>query len=135
MKYTQEQKDIIALALPPNSKSEKIIRVTAAAGTGKTTTLEAFANRLCTELNHGTNVIYITFSKAAVQDAKSRLNKLVQCKTIHAAALHVLGLLDLDIKPVDDNKYDEYIGAHYENEIERFLILSKRKSTNRFENK
>jgi flagellar biosynthesis GTPase FlhF len=50
-----------------------MVRVTAAAGTGKTTMLLHLAIR-CLDLGH-TDVAYVTFSRAAASDAKNELWK------------------------------------------------------------
>jgi len=112
--YSSEQKAIIDLASPPNAKETyPIVRVTAAAGTGKTTTLMGYSDRLI-ELQHN-RITYVTFSKSAVVDASKRLNPIISCKTIHGIAL---GLLDLEeVKPEDDSKLDDYILDMYEEKI------------------
>ena len=60
----------------------KIIRVTAAAGSGKTTTVIGFSKRL---IQMGrTNITYLTYSKALAKDAERRMDKHVTCQTIHS---------------------------------------------------
>ncbi|CAM9988347.1 unnamed protein product, partial [Heterosigma akashiwo] len=89
---TREQNYIVSLARRPNQCSSenqcpRIVRVTAGAGTGKTTTLEALARRL-NELGHK-KVLYVTFNKTAACDAQRRLTHAAKCRTIHSAAFSV----------------------------------------------
>ena len=123
LKYSSEQQAIIDLASPPDKvpSQKPIIRVTAAAGTGKTTTLIGFSNRLI-DLKH-TRITYLTFSKAGVVDAKKRLHPLVDCNTIHATALKNLNLEN--IVPVDDSKLDDYILDMYDPKISDLLSTVK----------
>ena len=65
---SEEQYQIVAMARPPSTHTESkkqrhLVRITAAAGTGKTTTLIRLALR-CIELGHD-HLTYVTFSKAS----------------------------------------------------------------------
>ena len=100
---TRQQRAIVNLAKEPRLIPERttlngeivngeIIRVTAAAGTGKTFTMEAVAERLL-ELGHK-KVMYVTFTRAQKKDAEARFRKAlgerypggVEVKTLHALA-------------------------------------------------
>ena len=98
---SEEQYEIVALARPPAtgaaaSNKRHLVRITAAAGTGKTTTLIRLALR-CIELGHE-HLTYVTFSKSSADDAKSRIEAALsassqgrpqQCRPIiHASTLH-----------------------------------------------
>eukprot|EP00804_Cyclotella_cryptica_P010000 CCRYP_015421-RG/>CCRYP_015421-RG protein AED:0.50 eAED:0.50 QI:0/0/0/0.5/1/1/2/0/264 len=63
----QHQKEYVRQQ--PQLQQGYMVRVTAAAGTGKTTTLLHLAIR-CLDLGH-TNVTYVTFSRASAADAKN----------------------------------------------------------------
>ena len=79
---TRQQRDIVQLAKAPDKipfttslydqKFGEIIRVTAAAGTGKTTTMEAVAERML-ELGHP-KVTYVTFTREQKKDAEEDLD-------------------------------------------------------------
>ena len=64
MKLTDEQQAIIGFAKPPDAipTHGEIVRVTAAAGTGKTTCLVHVARRLI-ELGHK-RIHYVTFNRS-----------------------------------------------------------------------
>jgi ATP-dependent exoDNAse (exonuclease V) beta subunit len=74
------------------------VRVTAAAGTGKTTTMEEVAGCLLGWPEAGGGglgydaVTYVTFNRTAVEDASQRLAKGVDCRTLHSLAFKLLGL-------------------------------------------
>ena len=96
----------------------KIIRVTAAAGSGKTTTLIGFSERL---IQMGrTNITYLTYSKALAKDAERRMDEHVTCQTIHSAALRALNLPER-VNAADDNEVDAYILEEYQDSINEFL--------------
>ena len=65
---TPQQLKIITSCGPPNISKGCIVRVTAAAGTGKTTTLQKAVTHLV-NLGH-TKVVYVTFNKSAAEDAR-----------------------------------------------------------------
>lgn len=99
---SEEQYQIVAMARPPSTceeskKQRHLVRVTAAAGTGKTTTLIRLALR-CIELGHD-HLTYVTFSKASADDAKRRVEAALSSSLragqrrnrypiIHASTLH-----------------------------------------------
>lgn len=106
---TREQRDIVNLAKEPRfirgrtrlngeTLNGEIIRVTAAAGTGKTTTMEAVAEKLL-EIGHP-KVMYVTFTREQKKDAEARFAKAlgekypgrVIVKTLHALAGELLGV-------------------------------------------
>jgi hypothetical protein len=89
---TSEQQAVVDLVVPVskvrNSRGH-VVHVTSGAGTGKTTTLEAVARRLH-EMGHN-KIVYMTFNRAAAQDASRRLLASgVSCKTLDAQALACL---------------------------------------------
>ena len=67
---TEQQLRIISVAAPPNLSKGCVVRVTAAAGTGKTTTLQKAVTHLV-GLGHD-KVVYVTFNKNAAEDATKR---------------------------------------------------------------
>ena len=99
---SEEQYQIVAMARPPSKHAESkkprhLVRITAAAGTGKTTTLIRLALR-CIELGHD-HLTYVTFSKASADDAKRRIEAALASSSragqhqnrfpiIHASTLH-----------------------------------------------
>ncbi|ETS64171.1 hypothetical protein PaG_01407 [Moesziomyces aphidis] len=60
----------------------EIIKVQAFAGTGKTRSLLAYADR-----RPNKRFLYIAFNKAAAEDARRRFPAHVQCRTMHSVAL------------------------------------------------
>lgn len=126
----------------------KIVRVTAAAGAGKTFTLMTLADRLV-ELGHG-KIVYCTFNKAASVDAAGRWKTrggacgVFDPKTLHALALK---LVSKSIEkttgtrprsmPIKDIKFmKNYIAEKFERSIDNFLrdaydCLHKKNEKNR----
>ncbi|CAG9169981.1 UvrD-helicase domain-containing protein [Cupriavidus pinatubonensis] len=94
-KLTQEQAGICA------SKAE-VIKVTAGAGTGKTSTLVAFS-----DVNPNERILYVAFNKAIQMEAAGKFPAHVTCKTAHSIAYGAYGRefgnvpnkLQGDIKP------------------------------------
>merc|ERR1711871_785024 len=84
---TDEQKVIVQTA-PPPGVTPQVVRITAAAGTGKTTTLEHVAKQM---LKLGHVVKCLTFSKSAAEDAQSRMPNDInmQTSTIHSCAMQL----------------------------------------------
>ena len=93
---SEQQKAVVDTAKPPGIVGGKlnVVRVTAGAGTGKTTTLEHLAMRLLDEGHK--SILYCVFNRAAAKDAKARLPKQVMVKTVHASAYTALADADFD---------------------------------------
>lgn len=95
MKPTPEQEAIFACQAP-------ILKVSAFAGTGKTTTLRGFA-----EANPSSKILYVAFNKAIQQEAERKFPRNVTAKTAHSIAYAQFGRqygsvhekLQGDIKP------------------------------------
>jgi superfamily I DNA/RNA helicase len=91
-RLSPQQRAIVEAAEPPGPSSSSPIRVTAAAGTGKTTTLESLAVKL--HLLGHTSIAYATFNKAAAADAIRRFKELgdftVDARTIDSFAARAL---------------------------------------------
>lgn len=95
MKLTSEQQAICA------SKAD-VIKVTAYAGTGKTSTLRAFS-----EVHSKDRILYVAFNKSIQTEAAGKFPSHVTCKTAHSIAYgafghqfgSVPGKLQGDIKP------------------------------------
>lgn len=79
LKLTQEQAAICA-------SNAQVIKVTAYAGTGKTSTLGGYA-----EVNKRDRILYIAFNKAIQLEAASKFPAHVTCKTAHSIAYGVCG--------------------------------------------
>lgn len=112
LKYSKEQEEIIATACAP-SDDDRLVRVTAAAGTGKTTTIIGVAARLCSLGHEG--LTYLTFNVSAAADGAKRLGPSVCCRTIHAQALHCLNMPNPHIK--DESAVERLITKHCEDDI------------------
>jgi len=119
--------------------SGSIIRITAAAGTGKTETLLKLA-QLAAGMNHNL-ITYVTFNKAAVQDGQRRLATVMEhphqlnARTMHSCAMALLherrgkDKADLDneneiedkINILDEAKLTELVMEVCKDDIESFL--------------
>ncbi len=82
MKFTQEQEKIIACDLVPGSA----LKILAFAGTGKTTTLEAYTRR-----RPRLKFLYVAFNKSVQQEAQKRFPSNVTAMTSHALAFRAKG--------------------------------------------
>jgi F-box protein 18 (helicase) len=82
MELTEEQQQIVAC----NIGSGEILKVTALAGTGKTTTLVAYTR----ERPH-LRFLYVAFNKSVQLEAAAKFPKNVTCKTSHALAFPRFG--------------------------------------------
>lgn len=98
-----------------------IVRVTAAAGTGKTTTLLHLALR-CIDLNHK-QLTYVTYSKASAVDAQTRIQALlpddkkscIEASTLHSCAMRILS------KHALENQLDEERGIMFEDKFRKLI--------------
>jgi superfamily I DNA/RNA helicase len=137
-RLSEQQLEVVKLACPPPNASDTkpgyIVRITAAAGTGKTTTLLHLAVR-CLDLGHD-NVTYVTFARASASDAKKRILEMIEMQgheggeritasTIHACAMALVNeeqdVDDVEKKLVDDNGLKSIIGKVFEKEIEDYI--------------
>ena len=147
---SEQQLEVIKLARPPTPISNNInedqqpgymVRVTAAAGTGKTTTLLHLAVR-CLDLGHD-NVTYVTYSRASATDAKTRIlqtmhthrvgegdgettvnGERITASTLHSCAMKLVAREtdsdNLEKGLTDDNGLKNLIRDQYKKEIEEY---------------
>lgn len=88
---TKEQEKIIQ-ALPNN----KVLKINAFAGTGKTTTLQMLTNYYATR-----RFLYLAYNKSIELEAKKKFGKNVEVKTVHALAYrHVASSTNLNLKKI-----------------------------------
>ena len=139
---TKEQNDILGTCKPPLTQGKgHLVRVTAAAGTGKTTTLLCLALR-AVEKGHRT-ITYLTFTKAAAKDGTRRLNEalsqaglaagavVIDARTLHSCAARALheyrrtqdpsSAADRSSKIWSDKKLKSWISETLQTQIEDFL--------------
>jgi superfamily I DNA/RNA helicase len=77
MQLTEEQEKILEAAKDPN---HPVIKISACAGSGKSTTLSYIAKEL------GTSGIYIAYNKAIALEAEEQFPNKIKCSTIHSLA-------------------------------------------------
>lgn len=145
---SSQQLEVILAARPPTQLEHvneglsnrnhpiPIVRVNAAAGTGKTTTLIHLADH-CIRLGH--KVKYVTFASAAAKDAKSRmcayLNTNGQQNKVSASTLHSCAMRLLynempcdeeveDKRLLDDIQLKKVIADKWNDAIEEYLRLA-----------
>ena len=135
---TEQQRAIVNLAKAPDDipfprrpsyLNGEIIRVTAAAGTGKTKTLEAVAVRLL-ELGHE-KVTYLTFNREQKVDAEERFRKAleergiepgkVQVRTLHGLAGELLGVQHVTRDRMNEGKLNLLTLQLFGDKIDEFL--------------
>jgi len=132
---SDQQYAIIGEACQPvqDGKEGKVIRVNAAAGSGKTTTLEALAWNLIHNHEHP-GVIYAVFNKSSADsfNAKKKLGpwQQVKCgieaKTVHSLALTVLkkDFQTIVIQPDDYQFLRTIILNDLRDELDKLLALA-----------
>lgn len=118
---TIQQREIIAHAAPPEIKQKRILRITAGAGTGKTTTLIEYAKKL--SLKGHRDILYLTFNKSSQRDAELRFNRTsyVTVKTLHSQAFQCIGASEMKCDLLDDAALDRWILNFFADEIDYFL--------------
>lgn len=80
VRATKEQKLAIELCENPTTKN---VKISAFAGTGKTTTISLIAHALAKSQKRG---IYLAFNKVIAEEAGAKMPALVQAKTFHSLA-------------------------------------------------
>jgi superfamily I DNA/RNA helicase len=134
---SEQQSAIVQMAKAPGIGS--CCRITAAAGTGKTTTLELMSSELLRKGHLSNNVCYLTFNKTAVFDARKRLSYDVLCKTLHSCAFEIMGVDYDNFQPMDDTALDSQIGIFCATNIDYFLrnmpLKDKNNRDNPFKNR
>ena len=103
LNYTEEQLKII-------NSNDNFLNVIAFAGTGKTTTLKAYAER---RLNK--KILYVAFNDSVIKEARNKFPKNVTVLTSHSLAYRKYGF---NFK----HKLTSYIKP---NEIRKALLLPK----------
>ena len=136
---TEEQKAILETCQPPLQHGKgQLVRVTAAAGTGKTTSLLALALQAA-HLGHN-HITYLTFTKAAALDGTRRLSAalanagllgkvIIDAKTLHSCALKELVKYESTKNPDvitsnkiwSEKKVKNWISHTLNDEIEEFM--------------
>ena len=109
-----------------------MIRVNAAAGTGKTTTLIHLATR-CIDLGHKL-LTYVTYNKAAATDAQERMEasldkdhrRCVNASTLHSCAMRLLSdeQEEIDNNLLDDHRFQNHIKEHWGQAINSYLQIA-----------
>ncbi len=79
LKLTDEQSDAVDLF-----RTSRSLKVSAFAGTGKTSTLTAMAS------STGASGVYLAFNKSIAQEASGRFPRTVDCRTTHSIAYRAL---------------------------------------------
>ena len=109
---------------PDELEKPSVVRITAGAGTGKTTTILNLASKAA-EKGH-TYITYVTFSKAAAADGQQRIGAslarmtippIVDARTLHSCAMKLLGEQrkeedteeQLEAKIWDQSRMEKYI--------------------------
>eukprot|EP00592_Proboscia_alata_P001278 CAMPEP_0194373956 /NCGR_PEP_ID=MMETSP0174-20130528/22325_1 /TAXON_ID=216777 /ORGANISM="Proboscia alata, Strain PI-D3" /LENGTH=925 /DNA_ID=CAMNT_0039153245 /DNA_START=461 /DNA_END=3238 /DNA_ORIENTATION=+ len=145
---TEEQTKIYATILPPtkdpNNESYKphIVRITAGAGAGKTTTILNLAAQAA-KMGHS-YITYVTFNKAAAMDGRNRIRKgvlmnqeriQIVARTMHSCAMTLLANQRnetsnqpdderqrlMEAKLMSDQQTERYISKVCALEIKQFL--------------
>lgn len=146
MKLSDEQARVLKYVEPPNPSASsnnsnngaargKVVRITAAAGAGKTTTLLEVA-RLASEKGHK-HIAFVTFNKAAPrdgarrhQDVMSSTGAILEARTLHSAAMSALGRHrqeqeDDDVEDtkilLNEDKFQEKVDDVCQEAVDKFL--------------
>ena len=77
-KLTQEQEHIVDAISNPSCS---LLKISAVAGSGKTSTLIAIANHL--HIKHG---LYLAFNKSIADEARRKFPYTIECRTLHSLA-------------------------------------------------
>jgi hypothetical protein len=92
---SEEQQAVLAYCEAHYSSEQDfpgcVLRVLAAAGTGKTSTLVALAEMLRRSPKHG-KVVYLAFNRTAAADAQKRMPAGVEVRTLHSMAFRLQAL-------------------------------------------
>ena len=126
VQLTEQQRAIVAAAKAPGDipYGGDIVRVIAAAGTGKTTTIIEMAKR---HLTLGNRPLYVVFNKSAQVDAVRRFNdSRVEVRTMHSLAWKLCGMGDdPEARGRNTLRYekdmDGFCLQHFGDDIDRFL--------------
>ena len=132
---TRQQRDIVNLAKAPNKipfttkKFGEIIKVIAAAGSGKTTTMQEVAERML-EIGHP-KVTYVTFTREQKKDAKARFRRtfqekeidhnLIDVRTLHGLAGHLLGVGYNSVCWMNEGELERETLRQFQQHIDKFL--------------
>jgi len=136
MNLTEEQKGIIG--------SDKSMVVESAAGSGKTSTLVEKA-----KYHKNDKILYLSFNKAIVEEAKSKFPKNTKVQTIHSLAYreskafkkkffekgnlqsyHLPEILDIQENDGDEEYFDMLISSHILNFFNFYCYSNKRSLRN-----
>jgi len=161
---TDEQNYIYSLTKKTDHPERHVVRITAGAGTGKTTTILQLAAK-ATKMGH-THITYVTFSRAAADDGKRRISEtllqaldgrdqdhshtlpLVEARTLHSCAMKLLDdkrkeereIDSMDPEPEqnsriwDEGQLEKFIQSTCEGEINDFMVDARNEIDKRMAN-
>jgi len=119
---------------PAKQPHHPMVRVNAAAGTGKTTTLLHLATR-CIDLGHD-SLTYVTYNRAAAEDAQDRMEAVldeehkgcVKASTLHSCAMRLLQIESVDEegeaegrKLLQQTEFQNFITEHWSKAIDEYV--------------
>jgi superfamily I DNA/RNA helicase len=104
MNFTQEQHNII-------NSNEKKLKINAVAGSGKTTTLLAYASK-----KKNLSILYLAYNRAIAQEISRKLEieniKNIHVTTIHALAYRAIGVWNYKIFELDEIAIGHFINSN-----------------------
>jgi superfamily I DNA/RNA helicase len=132
---TEEQQAILDTCPTPDYRTEsgkgQLTRITAAAGTGKTTTLLALALQGVRQGHK--HITYLTFTKAAAGDGQQRLqralsqaglssNVVIDARTLHSCAHRALvPLIGRELPVLEEKEVKAWIAQECQGKVDEFL--------------
>lgn len=126
MELTQEQKDIIGTL----DTDEKIIKINAFAGCGKTSTVIELVKKI-RETDKDSKILYVVFNRSMLEEAKVKFSGLdVECQTTHGFALKRFSALkdgEVEVYPTLDFNTFMYLKntKKYEKSWVRFKVINE----------
>lgn len=106
---TQEQKDIVNTVYD----KDKIIKIQARAGSGKTKTLIELTKEI-RKTDKKSKILYLVFNRSMIEDSKQKFEELglnVECYTTHSFCLRRFNMLhdDIDMEVMTSINYADYM--------------------------
>lgn len=128
--WTEEQRCILDFCCQSDiPRDGRVMRITAGAGSGKTTTLEGIGEKMA-KRGHKGQIYYLTFNRSSAADAQKRLGGDCICSTLHSMAFNVLDIKEEGFKIINEPQVEQIISSACNEDLHDFFSRVEKEDMN-----